>query len=148
MNYQEVMELTRWLETSAFTSYTISINGVSLSVSKQGAPLGTAMPAAPIAQPPAPPPPPLPLAPPTPGETPQGHIITSPIVGTFYEGPNDQSPPYVKVGQPIKKGDTLCILEAMKVMNEITADRDGTIAEVFVSNGDMVEARMPLFRVV
>ena len=73
--------------------------------------------------------------------------VTSPMVGVFYSSPTENSDPFVKVGDKVKKGDILCIVEAMKLMNEITAERDGTIAEVCLSNGDVVEYGTVLFRI-
>lgn len=81
-------------------------------------------------------------------EVKKGDIITSPIVGTFYESQSPQSPPLVKVGDRVKAGDILCIIEAMKVMNEITAKADGEIAEIMVANEQMVEFNQPLFRII
>ncbi len=71
-------------------------------------------------------------------ETSNATPITAPLVGTFYEAPSPDQPPFVKIGQHVKKGDTLFIIEAMKVMNEITAPEDGVIEKVHVDNGDMV----------
>ena len=71
--------------------------------------------------------------------------IRSPFVGTFYESPSPGSAPFVKVGQRIKKGDVLCIIEAMKLMNEIEADTDGEIVEILVNNEEPVEFDRPLF---
>ncbi len=73
------------------------------------------------------------------------HIVKSPMVGTFYEAPSPGAPPYVAVGAAVKEGQVLCIIEAMKLMNEIEADATGEIAKVFVSNGAPVEYGMPLF---
>lgn len=73
--------------------------------------------------------------------------IISPIVGTFYSASGPQIPPYVKVGDSVKAGDTVCILEAMKMMNEITAEFDCEIEAVLVSNEQKVEYGQPLFRV-
>ena len=64
--------------------------------------------------------------------------VNAPLVGTFYAAKAPDKPPFVHVGQTVKKGDTLCIIEAMKVMNEITAPKDGTIKKIHVENGDMV----------
>jgi acetyl-CoA carboxylase biotin carboxyl carrier protein len=75
-------------------------------------------------------------------------IVKSPIVGTMYTSPNPESNNFVKVGSQIKKGDTLCILEAMKLMNEIESEVDGEVVEVLVSNGDMVEYGQPLFKIL
>lgn len=76
------------------------------------------------------------------------HEITSPLVGTFYAASNPDSDPYVKVGQKIKKGDTLCIIEAMKIMNEITSDFDGVIEKINFNNGDVVGFNDPIMVVV
>lgn len=75
------------------------------------------------------------------------HVITAPMVGTFYEAPSPEADPFVKKGQKISKGDKLCILEAMKIFNEIEADFDCTILEVLVKDGQVVEYDSPLFRV-
>jgi acetyl-CoA carboxylase biotin carboxyl carrier protein len=73
------------------------------------------------------------------------HILKSPMVGTFYESPSPGSPPFVAVGASVKEGQVLCIIEAMKLMNEIEADASGEIVKMFVSNGAPVEYGMPLF---
>ncbi|MCP4200321.1 MAG: acetyl-CoA carboxylase biotin carboxyl carrier protein [bacterium] len=78
-------------------------------------------------------------------EEPSGHRITSPIVGTFYEAPSPESDPYVRVGDRVKVGQVLCIVEAMKLMNEIESDVDGEILEIFPSNAQPVEFGEPLF---
>ncbi|MFI5116571.1 MAG: acetyl-CoA carboxylase biotin carboxyl carrier protein [Terriglobales bacterium] len=72
-------------------------------------------------------------------------ILKSPIVGTFYEAPSPGAPPFVKLGDAVKEGQVLCIIEAMKLMNEIEADVSGVIAKIFVSNASPVEYGMPLF---
>ena len=77
----------------------------------------------------------------------EGEIITSPMVGTFYQAPSPDSPPYVKVGDKVKKGQTLCIIEAMKIMNELEAEFDCEIVEILVEDGQPVEFDTPLFRV-
>jgi len=73
------------------------------------------------------------------------HIVKSPIVGTFYGAASPGSPPFVKVGDTVKEGQVLCIIEAMKLMNEIEADAAGEIVKQFASNGNPVEYGMPLF---
>jgi acetyl-CoA carboxylase biotin carboxyl carrier protein len=73
--------------------------------------------------------------------------VTSPMVGTFYRSPSPDSPPFVEVGSKVTTGDTLCIIEAMKLMNELEAELDGTIREVLVQNGEPVEYGQVLFRV-
>lgn len=75
------------------------------------------------------------------------HIIKSPIVGTYYASPTPYEPPLIKVGSHIRKGDVLCIIEAMKLMNEIKSDVDGEVAEVHVKNEKLVEYGQPLFTI-
>lgn len=75
------------------------------------------------------------------------NIVKSPMVGTFYLKPSPDSEPYVQVGQKVKKGDTLCIIEAMKLMNEIESEFDGEIAEILLKDGEMVEYGKPLFKI-
>jgi acetyl-CoA carboxylase biotin carboxyl carrier protein len=76
-----------------------------------------------------------------------GKTINAPIVGVFYAAPSPDAEPYVSVGKRVKKGDVVCIIEAMKCMNEIQAETDGVIAEVLAVNGELVEYDQPLFRV-
>jgi acetyl-CoA carboxylase biotin carboxyl carrier protein len=78
-------------------------------------------------------------------DLPAGHVLRSPMVGTFYLSPNPESAPFVKVGQSVKVGDTLGIIEAMKMFNQIEADIAGTIVAVLASNGQPVEFDEPLF---
>lgn len=78
----------------------------------------------------------------------EGTIVTSPMVGTFYMKSSPNSDPYVELGSIVKKGDILCIIEAMKLMNEIESEYDGKIAEIFVKDGEPVEYGKPLFRIV
>lgn len=77
----------------------------------------------------------------------KGNLIKSPMVGTFYIKPSPTSKPYVEVGKEVKKGDTLCIIEAMKLMNEIESEYDGKITEILVKDGDVVEYGTALFRI-
>ncbi|MBD3669543.1 MAG: acetyl-CoA carboxylase biotin carboxyl carrier protein [Gammaproteobacteria bacterium] len=74
-----------------------------------------------------------------------GHAVRSPMVGTFYRAPAPNSAPFAEVGQQVNVGDTLCIIEAMKLMNQIEADKSGTIKEILVENGEPVEYNQPLF---
>jgi acetyl-CoA carboxylase biotin carboxyl carrier protein len=78
-------------------------------------------------------------------EQPSGHIVKSPMVGTFYRSAQPGADPFVAVGSQVKEGDTLCIIEAMKLMNEIEADKSGTIRAVLAENGSPVEFGQPLF---
>ena len=73
-----------------------------------------------------------------------GNVVKSPIVGTFYAAPSPDKAPFVKVGDAVKKGDVIMIIESMKLMNEIQSDFDGTVAEILVNNGDAVEFDQPI----
>jgi len=76
---------------------------------------------------------------------PQGHTLKSPMVGTFYRAPSPGAPSFVEVGQAVTKGQTLCIIEAMKLLNEIESDATGTVKAILVENGQPVEYGQPLF---
>ncbi|MPW15938.1 acetyl-CoA carboxylase biotin carboxyl carrier protein [Paraburkholderia sp. CNPSo 3157] len=76
---------------------------------------------------------------------PQGHVVTSPMVGTFYRAPSPGADPFVQVGDAVKEGQTICIIEAMKLLNEIESDQAGVIKEILVENGQAVEYGQPLF---
>jgi len=80
-----------------------------------------------------------------PAET--GTLITSPFVGTFYRAPAPEAPPFVDVGQSVRKGQVVCIVEAMKLMNEIESELDGKVIEILVKNAEHVEYGQPLFRI-
>jgi acetyl-CoA carboxylase biotin carboxyl carrier protein len=75
----------------------------------------------------------------------QGHVVKAPMVGTFYRSPNPGGAPFVDIGQTVKEGDPICIIEAMKLLNEIEADKAGVIKEILVENGEPVEYGQPLF---
>ncbi len=111
------------------------------------APPAPAMPvvaaAAPVATAPAPAAPAPAEAPPAPS----GHLVKSPMVGTFYRAAQPGAEPFVSVGSTVREGDTLCIIEAMKLLNEIEADKSGTIRKVLVENGQPVEYGQPLFEI-
>src|SRR5690606_35575499 len=79
---------------------------------------------------------------------PQCHVVKEPMVGTLYRAPNPGAAPFVDVGQSVKEGDPLCIIEAMKLLNEIEADKSGVIKEILVENGEPVEYGQPLFVIV
>jgi acetyl-CoA carboxylase biotin carboxyl carrier protein len=92
--------------------------------------------------------------PPTPAPTaqepeaaPEGQLVKAPMVGTFYRSPSPDAKPFVEVGQTVKKGDTVCIIEAMKLMNEIETDVSGVVKAILVENGQPVEYGQPLFLV-
>jgi acetyl-CoA carboxylase biotin carboxyl carrier protein len=75
------------------------------------------------------------------------HVVTSPFVGTFYRAPSPDAPHFVEVGNAVREGQTLCIIEAMKLMNEIEADCSGKVVEILVENGKPVEFNQPLFKI-
>jgi acetyl-CoA carboxylase biotin carboxyl carrier protein len=112
-----------------------------------------AQPAAPVAY--AAPPAPAPGAAPAPVEAPApeaaapaaDNAVLSPMVGTFYRSPSPEAPSFVEVGQTVRVGDVLCIVEAMKMMNQIEADRAGTVTAIHVENGEAVEFDQPLISV-
>lgn len=79
---------------------------------------------------------------------PKKHTVNSPMVGTLYLAPSPDSPPFVEVGQSVKVGDVICIVEAMKMMNQIEADKSGTIESIEVNNGEPVEFDQPLFTII
>lgn len=78
-------------------------------------------------------------------DLPEGHVVKSPMVGTFYRTPSPGAEPFVQVGSTVKQGDTLCIIEAMKLLNEIEADASGVIKAIMLENGEPVEFGEPLF---
>jgi acetyl-CoA carboxylase biotin carboxyl carrier protein len=99
------------------------------------APLPEARPAAPAAA----------AAPVQPPPSPEGPVVKAPMVGTFYRSPSPDAKPFVEVGQTVKEGETICIIEAMKLMNEIESDASGVVKAILVENGQPVEYGQPLF---
>lgn len=81
-------------------------------------------------------------------EKPVGHVVTSPMVGTFYRAPSPSSPAFVEVGQHVKAGDVICIIEAMKMMNQIEADRSGIVEAILIDNAQPVEFGQSLITIV
>ena len=80
-----------------------------------------------------------------PAEAPAGHAVKSPMVGTFYRSSSPGAAPFVQIGSVVKEGDTLCIIEAMKILNEIESDKAGTVTQILCENGQAVEYGQPLF---
>lgn len=107
------------------------------------APVYAAAPAAPVVMAAAAAPAAAPVAAAEPVET--GHVVKSPMVGTFYRASSPNAKPFADVGQAVKEGEAICIIEAMKIMNEIEADKSGTITKVLCENGQAVEFGQPLF---
>lgn len=109
------------------------------------APITYAM--APVAAPVAPPPGPAAQSEPVVAiaAQPSGHVVKSPMVGTFYRASSPGAKPFVEIGDSIKNGETICIVEAMKILNEIEADEGGTVTQILVENGQAVEYGQPLY---
>lgn len=80
-------------------------------------------------------------------EAEDGNIVTAPLVGTYYSAPSPDSEPFVKIGQQVKQGDVLMIIESMKLMNEVICETDGTVAEIYVKNGEPVEFGQKLMKI-
>ncbi|MCI0546570.1 MAG: acetyl-CoA carboxylase biotin carboxyl carrier protein [Candidatus Rokubacteria bacterium] len=110
------------------------VRGGQVEVSPAGAPAAASAVTAPPGAPAAPESPPAP----------EGHVVKSPMVGTFYRAPSPDAAPFVEIGDTVKAGQTICINEAMKLMNEIEADQDGVIKAILVENGQPVEYGEPL----
>ncbi|WP_456432430.1 acetyl-CoA carboxylase biotin carboxyl carrier protein [Nitratifractor sp.] len=153
MKLDEIKELMRLFGKSKLDRLQIKNKDFEIEMEKSSpaaaAPAAAPAPApAPVANTPAPAPEAAPAAAPAEEAAgPKGELITSPMVGTFYAAPSPDSPPFVKVGDTVRKGQTLCILEAMKIMNELEAEFDCKILEVLVEDGEPVEYDKPLFRV-
>ncbi|MDE2148283.1 MAG: acetyl-CoA carboxylase biotin carboxyl carrier protein [Gammaproteobacteria bacterium] len=104
-------------------------------------------PAAPATPPAAPAAPPPPTSPPEPAGVVNRHLVRAPMVGTFYRAPSPGAKSFVEVGQTVRQGQTLCIIEAMKMLNQIEADRAGVVAEILSDDGQPVEFDQPLFAI-
>jgi len=145
MEMKEIRTLAQIMKDNGLTRVEIQEDGKSIRMEREGL-VGT--PAAPV------------LSAPTPlfpaaaeagqqavPQDPDGRIVESPIVGMYYASPSPGDPPFVERGSQVKKGDVLCIIEAMKTMNEITADCDGEIVQIYAGNGQLVEVGQRLFLV-
>ena len=149
MDIRKVKKLIELLEESNIDEIEIKEGEESVRISRNGAQaMSMAARVAPAYAAPAPPPPPPPATPSQPVATSAGHALHSPMVGTFYRSPSPTSAAFVEVGQAVKVGDVVCIVEAMKMMNQIEADKAGTIAAILVENGEPVEFDQPLFSIV
>ena len=142
MDMKKIRELVKIFESSSLTELNLKEGELEIGLSK----LGNAPAAIPAVQA-APQPLPVDTGNKEVEEEDMTMLITAPIVGTFYSAPAPDAPAYVKVGDHVKRGQTVCILEAMKLMNEIESDYDCEIEAVLVSNEQRVEYGQPLFRV-
>ena len=150
MDIRKVKKLIELLEESNINEIEIKEGEESVRISRNGAQPQAMAPApvytAPVAPPAAAPAPAA--TPATPAATAEsGHLLRSPMVGTFYRFPSPTSASFVEVGQTVKAGDIVCIIEAMKMMNQIEADKSGTISAILVENGHPVEFDQPLFSI-
>ena len=145
--YDDIKELMEFISKSNFVEFELEREGFKLKLVKDVARLHSPAPAAPVhavpieAQPA--------VAPPAPAGESEGASdlfqLVAPMVGTFYRSSSPTAPPYVQVGDVVKKGQVLCIVEAMKLMNEIESDADGVILEILPANAQAVEFGEPLF---
>jgi len=151
IDYDEIRRLVGLLEEKNLSVFELEIEGLKVKISRSLPPAPPAPVFAPAAA----------AAPMTPEaaveaearaqahEAAKGHhVVTSPMVGTFYRAPDPTSAPFIDIGDPVKKGQTLCIIEAMKLMNEIEADVDGTIVEIYTENAKPVEYGQKLFAIL
>jgi acetyl-CoA carboxylase biotin carboxyl carrier protein len=151
IDYDEIRRLVGLLEEKNLAVFELEVEGLKVKISRSLPPAAPAPAVAPAAA----------AAPMTPQaameaearaqahEAAKGHhLVKSPMVGTFYRAPDPTSAPFVDIGDTVKKGQTLCIIEAMKLMNEIEADVDGTIAEIYTENAKPVEYGQKLFAIL
>ena len=152
MNQKELKELIEFLKEQDIAEFELERGDVKVRI-KRGTPVVIAPATIPVSAPIVPaaaaaPPAASPAAPSPSKSADEGlHQVKSPIVGTFYESPSPGSPPFVKPGDTVEAGQVLCIIEAMKLMNEIEADASGEIVKRLVNNGQPVEYGQPLFSI-
>jgi acetyl-CoA carboxylase biotin carboxyl carrier protein len=152
MDIAKIRKLVQLVSDSGVAELEVETDDLSIRIRKVtevaapvAAPVPMTGPAAPAPAPAAAPPP---VAEPAPAPAPSNlHEVRSPIVGTFYRAPEPDAPPFVEVGSTVRPGQTLCIVEAMKVMNEIEAEVAGTVREVCLEDGQPVEAEGVLLRI-
>ena len=149
MDVKKKESLAKLMKETGLTGLELVEEGQQLRLERQvevvAAPVAAAVPAAPV---PATGAEALGVTHEEPAPVKEGTLVLAPTVGVFYSAPGPDARPFVEVGDQVKKGDTLCIIEAMKLMNEIPAEVDGTVAEICVGNGQVVEFNQPLFRIV
>ena len=144
-NIDEIKELMALLEDSSLAVLEVEQGDCKVRLKKPAATVAAMAPAAAPAAAPTPAAAPAPAPAAAPAES--GKTINAPIVGVFYAAPSPTADPYVSVGKKVKKGDVVCIIEAMKCMNEIQAEEDGEITAVLATNGELVEYGQPLFSI-
>ena len=149
MDLRKLKKLIDLVQESGIAELEITEGEEKVRINRMGnvaqMPTMMAMPqAAPVAAPSLPATAPIAAAPEAAAE-PEGHVVKSPMVGTFYRSSSPGAKPFIEVGQNINAGETLCIIEAMKLLNEIEADQSGVVKKVLVENGQPVEYGQPLF---
>ena len=148
MDIRKIKKLIELVEESGIAELEITEGEESVRIhrgsSQAAAPVQYAAPA-PMAAPAAPAPVAAPAAAPAEPEAPAGHTVKSPMVGTFYRASSPTAKEFVEVGQSVNVGDTLCIVEAMKMMNQIESDKAGVVKAILVENQEAVEFDQPLF---
>ncbi|KHD09611.1 acetyl-CoA carboxylase [Candidatus Thiomargarita nelsonii] len=144
MDIRKIKKLIELIETSGVSEIEIHEGEESVRISRYSTSPPVLMQQAPV-MPPQSPMESVPVSEPTHKEAIKGHIIKSPMVGTLYRAPSPTTPVFVEKGQTVDEGDTLCIIEAMKILNQITADKAGIITKILVENGAPVEYDEPLF---
>ena len=149
MDLRKLKKLIDLVQESGISELEVTEGEEKVKIVKHGPPpmhAAAAMP--PAAQPPAAPAPVAAAPASAPAEAPppavEGHVVKAPMVGTFYRSSSPNSKPFAELGQAVSVGDTLCIIEAMKLMNEIEADKSGTVKQILVENGQPVEYGQPL----
>lgn len=153
MNIKEIKEILEMMETHGLNEFELEKNGVKLKLSKSSS--GGIMMSPQAFTGPAAAPAPAPAAPTAaaapaaaePVEEANMQIVRSPMVGTFYAAPAPDKPPFAQKGQDVRTDDVLCIIEAMKLMNELKSEVSGKIVEILVNNGEAVEFDQPLFKI-
>jgi len=152
MDIRKVKKLIELLEESGIAEIEIHEGEESVRISRGStvaAPQAISVTTPPVAAPAAVPPVNTPTSVPETTATDdyanEGHVVTSPMVGIFYTSPSPEEPLFVEIGQSVKSGEVICIIEAMKIMNQIESDADGKLVKVLVENGDAVEYGQPLF---
>jgi acetyl-CoA carboxylase biotin carboxyl carrier protein len=147
IDYKEILKLIDLLEERNLSAFELEVEGLKIKISR-------GYPPAIMPEPPASSPSPVEQEgnpatdlPETKESQNDLHYVSSPMVGTFYRAPDPSSPPFVEIGESVQKNQTLCIIEAMKLMNEIESDIDGVLEEIYVQNGKPVEYGKKLFAI-
>ena len=143
MDIRKVKKLRELLEESNINEIEINEGEESVRISRGGSIVAAPAAPAPVAAAPAAAPAPAPAVEAAPA-APTGHTVNSPMVGTFYRSPAPSAPAFIEVGKTVKAGDVICIVEAMKMMNQIEADKSGVIEAILVEDGQPVEFDQPL----